>query len=73
MINEKENPKYKKAMAYRVLDVVVIYLFLRNRKGNWLSDEEKEIIYNANIDYPLYSNNKKMFLNDFKERILKIV
>lgn len=71
-INEKENPKYKKAMAYRLLDFVVIYLFLRNRKNNSLSEKEKEIINNSFIDYELYSENKKNTIRDFRKKIITI-
>ncbi len=71
-IDDKENPKYKKAMAYRLMDLVVIYLFLRNRNKNSLQNEEKDIIENASIDFELYSENKKAIINELKKKILEI-
>ena len=70
-INEKENPKFKKAMAYRLVDLVIMYLFIENRGKSFLSSEEKEIVKNANIEYELYSENKKKIINEFKKRILE--
>lgn len=70
-INEKENPKFKKAMAYRLVDLVIMYLFIENRGKSSLTNEEKEIIKNANVDYELYSENKKKIINEFKKKILE--
>ena len=70
-INEKENPKYKKAMAYRLVDLVIMYLFIKNRGKSSLTNEEKEIINNASVDFEYYSENKKQIINDFKKKILE--
>ena len=70
-INEKENPKFKKAMAYRLVDLVIMYLFIENRRKSSLTNEEKEIIRNAIIDFEYYSENKKQIINDFKKKILE--
>ena len=70
-INEKENSKFKKAMAYRLVDLVIMYLFIENRGKSSLTNEEKEIVKNANVDYEFYSENKKKILNDFKKKILE--
>ena len=70
-INEKENPKFKKAMAYRLVDLVIMYLFIENRGKSSLTKEEKEIVKNANVDYEFYSENKKKIINDFKKKILE--
>ena len=70
-INDESNPKFKKAMSFRLLDLVVIYLFLENRKTDSLTVEEKEIIKNCNIDYELYSDEKKALMSDYKVKILK--
>ena len=70
-INDKENPKFKKAIAYRLIDLVIMYLFIENRGKSSLSTEEKEIIENANVDYECYSENKKKIINDFKKKILE--
>lgn len=69
-INDQSNPKYKKAMSFRLLDLVVLYLFINNRKENNLTDEEKQIIREASIDYEKYSDNKKKKLEELKELIL---
>lgn len=69
-INDEANPKFKKAMAFRLLDLVVLYLFVNNRKDDTLTDEEKQIIRNANIEYELYSENKKELMSKLKKMIL---
>lgn len=69
-INDIENPKYKKAMSFRLLDLVVIYIFIKSRKKNDLTGEEKQIIKNAKIDYGEYSKNKKEMIKKLKEMIL---
>ncbi len=69
-INDQSNPKYKKAMSFRLLDLVVLYLFINNRKENNLTDEEKQIIRDTSIDYEKYSDNKKKKLEELKELIL---
>ena len=69
-IKDSTNAKYKKAMAFRLLDLIVIYLFLENRKEDTLTPEEKEIIQNTKTDYELYSEEKKMMINDYRKKIL---
>ena len=69
-INEEKNPKYKKAMAFRLLDLVVIYLFINNRKNNNLTNEEIQIIKDSSINYKKYSNKKQKKLLEIKELIL---
>ena len=58
-------------MAFRLLDLVVIYLFLENRKNDILTEEEKEIIQNTKTDYELYSEEKRKLMDDYKEKILR--
>ena len=70
-INDSNSEKYKKAMAYRLLDLMVIYLFLENRKTDTLTSKEKEIISNAIIDYEKYSPKKKELLKETKKKILQ--
>ena len=70
-INDENNKKYKKAMSFRLLDLIVLYLFLENRKTDTLSENEKDIIKKALIDYPLFSEQKKAKMERYKEEILK--
>ena len=70
-INDENNKKYKKAMSFRLLDLIVLYLFLENRKTDTLSENEKDIIKKALIDYPLFSEQKKAKMESYKEKILK--
>lgn len=70
-INDENHPKYKKAMSFRLLDLIVLYLFLENRQTDHLSTEEKNIIENVFIDYALYSDEKKDKMESYKEKILK--
>lgn len=69
-INDENNPKFKKAKAFRLLDLVVLYLFIRNRKVNNLTDEEKQVIRDARIDYEEYSDEKKKKIQEVKNLIL---
>ena len=57
-------------MSFRLLDLVVLYLFIRNRKENNLTDEEKQIIRDTNIEYEAYSENKKKKLLELRDLIL---
>lgn len=69
-INDETNPKFKKAMSFRLMDFLVIYLFLENRKVSDLTDEEKEIIKNAFIEYKEFSNEKIEKIKDYQKSIL---
>ena len=69
-INDENNPKFKKAKAFRLLDLVVLYLFIRNRKVNNLTDEEKQVIRDARVDYEEYSDEKKKKIKEVKNLIL---
>lgn len=69
-INDEANPNFRKAMAFRLFDLLVIYLFLENRKKNDLSLEERTIIEQANIDYEQYSPSKKELMETLKKNIL---
>ncbi len=68
-INEETNAKFNKAMSFRLMDLLVLYLFLQNRKET-LNDEEKEIVKNANIEYYKFSTQKKDILEKYKSLIL---
>jgi len=57
-------------LAFRLLDLVVLYLFIRNRKVNNLTDEEKQVIRDARIDYEEYSDEKKKKIQEVKNLIL---
>lgn len=70
-VNDENNKMYKKAMSFRLLDLIVLYLFLENRKTDTLSENEKDIIKKALIDYPLFSEQKKTKMESYKEKILK--
>ena len=68
-INDEKNPKYKKALAFRLLDLTTIYLFIRNRKNETLLENEKDIIKNTNIDFEIYSKEKKQIMNNLIQKI----
>ena len=70
-ITSDKDPKYKKAIAFRLLDLEVIYLFLENRKNYRLTTEEKEIIKKTSVEYEAYSTEKKKLLKDLKNKILE--
>ncbi len=68
-INDENNPKFKKALAFRLLDLTTIFLFIRNRKNENLLENEKEIIKNTNIDFEIYSKEKKQIMNNLIQKI----
>lgn len=68
-INDENNPKYKKALAFKLLDLTTIYIFIRNRKNEALPENEKEIIKNTNIDCKIYSKEKKQIMNNLIQKI----
>ena len=68
-IKDENNPKFKKALAFRLLDLTTIYLFIRNRKNEILLENEKEIIKNTNIDFEIYSKEKKQIMNNLIQKI----
>lgn len=70
-INDENNPKYLKAMSFRLLDLFVLNLFLESREKESLTSEEKQIIESSYIDYYKFSNAKKEKLKELKQRILK--
>lgn len=68
-INDKNNPKYKKAMAFRLFDLLVLYIFLESRNET-LSDDEKAVVQKADINFEKYSDEKIALLNDLKQKII---
>ncbi len=69
-INDPSNPKVKKAMSFRLLDLLVLYLFIENRNFSCLTSEEKQVVESANIDYEKYSPKKKALMRELKSNIL---
>ena len=69
-INTLDNPKFLKAMSFRSMDLLVLYLFLENRKTDVLTQEEADIISNSFIDYDKFSDEKKQYLNNLKQYIV---
>jgi hypothetical protein len=70
-INDKKDPKFVKAMAFRLMDLTVLWLFLESRGVNNLTPIEKEIIANAYVEYPSFSLEKQNNMKDLKVKILK--
>ena len=70
-INEEDNSKFKKAIAFRLFDLAVIYLFVKNRKNNSLTNEDRKIIENSRIDYEVYSKAKQEKMSELKRLILE--
>lgn len=68
-INSEANPKFLKAMSFRSLELLVLYLFLENRKTDILTKEEADIVSNAFIEYPKFSKTKIQFLKSLKEKL----
>lgn len=69
-INDENNPKFLKAMSFRLLDLLVLDLFLESRKKNDLTDEDKQIIRDTFIDYEKFSVQKKEKLQELKQKVL---
>ena len=69
-INDDDNPKYKKALAYRLMDLVVIYLYKKSRNFDTMLYDDKEIIKNTFIDYKAFSETKKNMMKDLIQKII---
>lgn len=68
-INDKANPKFNKAKAFRWLDLVVIDLFLENRGNRAMSEEDYKIVDNTNVELDGYSPSKTKKLTLLKSKI----
>jgi len=68
-INNPEDLKYKKAMSFRLLDLLVLHLFLENRNES-LSEDDKEVVENTFIEYEKYSSEKQQLMRTLKKDIL---
>lgn len=69
-INDENNPKFNKAKAFRLIDLVVINLFLENRGFNAITKEDYKIIDETKINFKEYSEDKIKKLTYFKEKII---
>lgn len=69
-INDENNPKFIKTKALRLMDLVVINLFLENRGYNTMTKEDYKIIDDTKINFKEYSKNKVKKLTYFKEKIM---
>ena len=56
-------------MSFRALDLLVLYLFLENRKTDVLTKAESAIVSNSFIEYPKFSKTKIQFLKSLKEKL----
>ncbi len=70
-INDEAHPKIKKAIAFRWLDLVVLWLFLNNRGFDTMRPEEYKIIENTKVDFPSYSDKKIEAMQILKAKILR--
>lgn len=68
-LNQEGNKKIEKAKAFRLMDLIVIYLFKLSRGEEIFNLKEKEIIQNTKIDWKEYSKEKQTFMAELKERI----
>lgn len=68
-INDKNNPKFSKAKAFRWLDLVVIDLFLGNRGNDAMSSDDYKIVSDTNVELEGYSKNKVKQLKLLKTKI----
>ena len=57
-------------MAYKLLDLCVIYLFKKSRSIDYITAEDKEIIKKTNIDYEQFSETKKNMMTNLIEKII---
>lgn len=69
-ILEETNEKYEKAMSFRLMDLLVLFLFVRSRNSKVLTEQDIEVIKNTNIEFNRYSTNKKELMYDLQEKII---
>jgi hypothetical protein len=65
------NPLNLKYMNTRAIDLTQLYIFFRNRGWNTMTEEEYQIISNCEIDFDIYSVEKKELLKYLKELFKK--
>ena len=70
LLKFENNPKFTKAKAFRLIDLVVINLFLVNRGFNAITKEDYKIIDETKIIFKEYSEDKIKKLTYFKEKII---
>lgn len=68
-LNKETDEKIEKAKSFRLLDLVVMYLFQESRGKDFLTSEEKEIVANTKIDWEEYSEQKKNMMLELKNKI----
>lgn len=69
-INEPGQEGYKKAMAFRLFDLTILYLFCKNRSFDDLTISEYEIIKNSTSASPLIAKGKIDKIEAIKARLL---
>lgn len=69
-INEPGQKGYKKAMAFRLFDLTILYLFCKNRSFDDLTVSEYEIIKNSTSVSPLIAKGKMDKIEAIKARLL---
>lgn len=69
IINDESSEKFEKAKAFRWLDLTVINLFLNNRGYDSMDEKDYEIVENAKVDFPSYSEEKVKKLKLLKKDI----
>ncbi|MCI8568181.1 MAG: hypothetical protein HFG48_02545 [Bacilli bacterium] len=67
---DKNNPKYLKALAYLLIDLNVIWLFINSRDENILSSSDYEVIEELPDTYEKFSEEKTKKVLETKNKIL---
>lgn len=69
LLNEN-NPKYKKALAYLYIDLMVILLFINSRSPKILNDFDYQIVSEIPEYFDEFSNEKNQRISEVKKIIL---
>ena len=69
-INNEKDDRVEKAKSFRLLDLLVLYLFKKSRGKEVLNNREIDIIRNTKIAWKEYSKEKKQIMLDLKDKLI---
>ena len=69
-INDEKDSRIEKAKSFRLMDLLVLYLFKKSRGNQILNDREIEIIKNSKIAWKEYSKEKEKLIIELKGKLI---
>ncbi len=69
---DKDNKKYLKALAYLLIDLIVVWLFINSRGHQILNDDDYEVVKKIPEHYEKFSKHKNEEIIKIKNKIINI-